>query len=911
MSQPHDIDNAASTGQEHPLKTCSGASLMSLPELVGSSSLSSPGSDHILSKHTFTEGPVDDLSLCYTHSPYSRSFESPDLAAMMNDKGKAVSRSEDIAEADIFSMSYGAREVSPPPEVATSSSSPRPPNTGHLADPPRDEATIGPIYDDREHDPSSTDKGKGRDLPPSLPPLSFSPTQFNYDEFYRSPSIASFEPGPSSVGSAYTSTFFGRNFHEIDGAAHGATTGQEGAVPIITRIPSRRRSLSNLTIHSTHSLAARSMSRIKVKLGSPKSPRELARKLFSRRVSSLESPSTPSSSQYSSAEGTPDLDFDAMDSRGSCFMPWKRDSKRRSREVSVSAPFPNLDMDRIIREDAPASPYYPVYRHNGPAEGALLKGKGRSNSDPFPLPSAFDVVPPSTADVFTPLPSTRVRDYFGELLPRELQLQVLGRLVQVHEEDHARRMSDGRWTALKAASSKKKWVGREQGVRELVRLSRVCKAWLALVFDGQLWTQLESLNVATHPSLQPSTLQHMARSLSLDSDVTRLTEVNLSGCFALTDTALHFLMKRCPELGTLRVKGLNAVTNETFQLIPEFCPKLTVLDMSRCPNITGGGVLLMVLESARESRFMPLKELRLSGLKGITDYVMTSLGKAAPDLEVLDLSYCRDLHNSSLEAFVSCEDEECEREHVLLSSRQVGRDPHDVTRYRRHLTRLRHLSLSCCILLTDIACSHLAHTVPNLEFLELGGIGGELKDDGLVLLLETIPGIRKLDLEDATDITDDVLDAITPQPLSTDPDSGPHPDPEPGHRLEHLIVSYAMQLSNEAFLALVHNCTHLRVLEADATRMSGTVAKEFITHARHREHVLRARCASSGASMNTTARPTSRCHSMWQWKIHTPGLSATTRSVTLFIDGTWTVSRRIGFAWPSTSGGFSSGSSEV
>ena len=36
-----------------------------------------------------------------------------------------------------------------------------------------------------------------------------------------------------------------------------------------------------------------------------------------------------------------------------------------------------------------------------------------------------------------------------------------------------------------------------------------------------------------------------------------------------------------------------------------------------------------------------------------------------------------------------------------------------------------------------------------------------------------------------------------------------------------------------------------------------------------------------------------------------------TRSVTEFMDGTWTVSRRIGFGWLLFSGGFSAGSSDV
>jgi hypothetical protein len=48
-----------------------------------------------------------------------------------------------------------------------------------------------------------------------------------------------------------------------------------------------------------------------------------------------------------------------------------------------------------------------------------------------------------------------------------------------------------------------------------------------------------------------------------------------------------------------------------------------------------------------------------------------------------------------------------------------------------------------------------------------------------------------------------------------------------------------------------------------------------------------------------------------QWNIHAPGLSAIRRSVTEDPAGTWTVSRRIGFSWPSTTDGLSVGSLEV
>ena len=310
----------------------------------------------------------------------------------------------------------------------------------------------------------------------------------------------------------------------------------------------------------------------------------------------------------------------------------------------------------------------------------------------------------------------------------------------------------------------------------------------------------------------------------------QLTYLNMHGCSTITTPSLHYLLTRSPCLETSSLKAMPAVTNETCEILSNHCPRLLSLDLSRCKNLTGAGIRSFASSAVARAKQLPLVELRLSGLKGVTDSMMSALGKAAPFLEVLDLSYCRDLHNSSVDAFVACA-EDFALDSISLTARQAGRNPNDGGRFRRRITRLRHLSLSSCPLLTDIACSHLAFAMPQLELLELAAIGTELKDDGVVRLLETLPNLRKLDLEDAAEITDNVLNAITPSPPS---DNVGHDHRVPGHALEHLIVSYAVQLSNGAFLALMRNCTRLRVLEADSTRISAAAVKEFVNVARER-----------------------------------------------------------------------------
>jgi F-box/leucine-rich repeat protein 2/20 len=343
-----------------------------------------------------------------------------------------------------------------------------------------------------------------------------------------------------------------------------------------------------------------------------------------------------------------------------------------------------------------------------------------------------------------------------------------------------------------------------------------------------------SLNLSGHRGLLPSTVESLTDCLSVvhGTSVTpphnQLTYLNMSGCSTVTASALHQLLIQCIFLEALSLKGMPVVTNETCEIISQHCPRLLSLDLSRCKSLTGAGIRSFASYAVTRSKPLPLIELRLSGLKGITDSTMAALGKAAPYLEILDLSYCRDLHNSAIDTFVACT-EDFDLDSISLSARQAGRNSNDGRRYRRRITRLRHLSLSYCTLLTDIACSHLAYATPQLELLELGGIGGELKDDGVVRLLETLPKLRKLDLEDASEITDDVLHAITPHPSS---DDTRRDHSTPGHALEHLIVSYAIQLSNDAFLALIRSCTRLRALEADNTRISAAAVKEWVKLAR-------------------------------------------------------------------------------
>jgi F-box and leucine-rich repeat protein 2/20 len=318
---------------------------------------------------------------------------------------------------------------------------------------------------------------------------------------------------------------------------------------------------------------------------------------------------------------------------------------------------------------------------------------------------------------------------------------------------------------------------------------------------------------------------------------TQLTSLNLRGCTFLVTPCLHALLERSPHLQDLCVRGLKAVTNTTCALLADGCLQLESLDIRQCTGMDAEGIYMMASNAQKYDRVLQLKSLFASGLKYVDDQTMALLGERAPFLEVLDLSYSRHLHNSALDAYVACDvDMEEDGTTILLHASDVGRDATagGPRRYRRRVLKLRHLNLSFCRLLTDDVCSNLAHSVPDLEYLELAGLGDDLKDGGLCRLLATTPKITRLDLEDASSLTDDTLAALTPPSSSTAKVDWAQ---VPGNALERLIISHVGLVTDGAVQLLIRRCKHLTALEADNTRLSGATLQLFVRKARKRQIV--------------------------------------------------------------------------
>ncbi|TFY57260.1 hypothetical protein EVJ58_g7125, partial [Rhodofomes roseus] len=651
MSRAHDIDN----GEPEPLFSFdSNESLKGLyhneapARVPQSSSRISDLADMLSALKTATStvdpgplSPGDAMEDVYPADSKGKGVSQP---LQIQSRNAFEDLRADDQEEDLFSMSFGTAASSGMRELVGSPASSSTPSTASSSS-PRSPLNAQEILE--ETDMPSGGKGKGRDVPPTLPPLSFGTTELNY-ESSDWPTFSSSIPGPSSFSSSYGSVgdqepSLGTPTSVAGPSSPPADILEAGTV--LVRIPSRRHSLSSLSTHSKRSSSALSVTKSKVKSSSgTKLPGNLARKLLGKqRDSPSGSPTSPTRDVVLEPEEPASAD------RLNCLAPWTYNVTPRISPLAT----PALEMELGFGEFDKS---FPIYYSNGSSSRTVLRTKGRSYSSPLPFPATpLDLVPVA-ADIFEPIPQPTL-NYFDESLPTELKFRIFVSLVDIHEAEHRKLVDDGSWTLRKATSAKNKWVGRDRGIRELFKLSRVSKAWQSLVLDGQFWVKLDlhsfpnipppalerlakvagafvrHLDLRGHLDLESLTLQEITSHLCTEFQPggsiphTHLTTINLQGCSLLQTQGLHHLLVRSPALRELGVRGLNAVTDTTCSIISSYCRKITSLDMSRCPNVTGGGIYTLASAALARDEHLSLKELHLSGLKYVSDGLMEALGK--------------------------------------------------------------------------------------------------------------------------------------------------------------------------------------------------------------------------------------------------------------------------------------------
>jgi hypothetical protein len=273
-------------------------------------------------------------------------------------------------------------------------------------------------------------------------------------------------------------------------------------------------------------------------------------------------------------------------------------------------------------------------------------------------------------------------------------------------------------------------------------------------------------------------------------------------------------------------------------------PRLEYLDLSytRIPILLPDDPHPHSGVSPPSSSSSSLKEFRAAGVG--TDEMVRWIFRLVPRLEVIDVSYSppeglTDRAFDWVDPVVGGEEwmgleaglwkggvpAVLDGEYRFLTVEESGRDGAGVGMgmdgtglYPRRLTRLRKLVISNTARMTSRVLARLTHAVPGLETFEWadsdGCRGRADSDRALVGLLKSVPGLRKVDLEGCTEITDEVLEVWIPQGspgrIGTGGNGG-----EKEAKLEVLNIGFAEDITMDALRRLINGCHHLRELYLD------------------------------------------------------------------------------------------------
>lgn len=237
--------------------------------------------------------------------------------------------------------------------------------------------------------------------------------------------------------------------------------------------------------------------------------------------------------------------------------------------------------------------------------------------------------------------------------------------------------------------------------------------WLtnnALAAIGRYCVNLKLLNLQDCAQLTDETLSGIVDTCR------RLAYVNVSGCTLLTGQPLAALLQYCTDLTTLCISGLPSIDEEAeLAFVHLRCvPKLSVLDISYCSNITDA-VLAYTAQHCRN-----LRMLDLSGCSKLSDTSIASIGSSCSHLETLRLKICNQFTAQGLVRLTIAPRN--------LSTLDIGGlsqvTPKILEEILKAAPRLRNLSISGCTQLDDSGVGHITVYCKYLKYLNISSCTG-------------------------------------------------------------------------------------------------------------------------------------------------------------------------------------------
>lgn len=275
-------------------------------------------------------------------------------------------------------------------------------------------------------------------------------------------------------------------------------------------------------------------------------------------------------------------------------------------------------------------------------------------------------------------------------------------------------------------------------VRDRGRAAQVCAAWRDAAYHRSVWRGIEArLHLRKQaPALFNSLMRRgikRVQVLSLRRGLTdvfkgipNLESLNLSGCYNITDNGIqNALSQEYLSLTELNLSLCKQVTDSALNKIAENLRNLELLELGGCSNITNLG-LYWIAGGLKRLKKLDLRSCWIISDQGIAHLAgLTSETLGNPALELLGLQDCQRLSDESLR--------------------------HISTGFKN----LQSINLSFCICITDSGLKYLAK-MPSLRELNLRSCDN-ISDIGMAYLAEGGSKILSLDVAFCEKVGDQAL----------------------------------------------------------------------------------------------------------------------------------------------------------
>jgi EIN3-binding F-box protein len=298
----------------------------------------------------------------------------------------------------------------------------------------------------------------------------------------------------------------------------------------------------------------------------------------------------------------------------------------------------------------------------------------------------------------------------------------------------------------------------------------------------------------------------------------KLDAVNIKNCVNIGDQGISSLVcSASASLAKIRLQGLN-ITDASLAVIGYYGKAVTDLTLARLAAVGERGFWVM----ANANGLQNLKCMSVTSCPGVTDLAIVSIAKFCSSLKQICLKKCEHVSDAGLKAFTesakaleNLQLEECNRVTLvgvlacLINCSQKFRalslvkctGVKDICVAPAQLPvckSLRFLTIKDCPGFTDASLAVVGMICPQLEQVDLSGLG-EVTDNGLLPLIKfSESGMVKVDLSGCKNITDVAVSALMKA----------H-----GSSIKQVSLEGCSKITDASLFSISENCTELAELD--------------------------------------------------------------------------------------------------